>query len=277
LGLFCLSRSRRWYYILPMAPFCAIMMAAALDNLTDAGTKFSKWLALAGSAILALMRYCLIVAGSLATASALLIPLLPSIVEFDIPWTILVGVPVGGVLLLALMLFDRQPGEPVSRLTGLAANHAGVVVGCALVVAIIFGCLLPSITKYRTAKPFYQSFRHRCTGIPPEAILEINTRSTGEYLFYAQTTGPVTWATLGETRRIADFFERHRGRRVAVMTEVKQRDLAKLERLFAENRLPVSVKRPSIVETDSFGKTDVSPERKKYLAGWIFEMSPAQP
>ncbi len=288
--LFSLSTSRRWYYILPLAPFCALLGAVGL--VTGAG--MTVW----NRPVVALMRILVIVAASLGVASVVAIPLWYRMVDIELPLMILISLPTAGILTLLVMLADGQPNNLVSRLTGLPERLGAMVLGCAILVATVFDCVLPALTLYRTERPFFLAVRTVASDIPPEAMLFWNDDVDSKYLFYLNLAGPAcdTWQPLSEEEEarvkaasdptearnranLRRFVSANAGRRVVLLSYNREKDLVPLEKAVREFGIPLDIGSPTITERE-FEKIKIrrgksSSRSGKTWSAWIFQLPQA--
>ncbi len=284
--LFCCSTSRRWYYILPVMPFCALIAAAGIGG----NWSVEKW----DRPMFFLMRLVAIVLASLGVASLVGIPLWNHFFNFEPPLLLLVSLPVTGGLVLAVMLMDNRPDNPVAHLTGLPRRTGGMVLGCAILMAGAFDCILPSMTKYRTEKQLYMAYAESNSGIVPERIFIWRDDAPSKMLFYLDLQRPVVDSLTGrwkegltpeevaamtpEQRKEAEyrslfsdfqtFVENNRGHRVAISSYDRKTDLEQLVRAAAELNLPLDVAKPDFNER-SF---DVIKSRSRRRFIWVLNL-----
>lgn len=284
--LFCCSTSRRWYYILPVMPFCVLIAAAGIGG----NWSVEKW----NRPVFLLMRLVAIVAASLGVASLVGIPLWNHFFDFEPPLLLLVSLPVTGALALAVMLLDKQPESVVERLTGLPQRTGAMVLGWSILVAGIFDCILPSMTKYRTEKQLYLAFAESNSGIVPERIFVWRDDAPSKMLFYLDLQRPVidspdfVWRSeftdeeiAGMTpqqrkeaqyRRnfsdLAKFIETNAGHRVAISSYDRESDLKPLVQAVTELNLPLDIAKPDYNER-SF---DVMKSRSRRRLIWVLNL-----
>ena len=264
--LFCCSTSRRWYYILPVMPFCTVLAAAALCR----GFSVEKW----DRPAWFLMRILVIVISSLGVASLVGIPIWNHFLAFSPPLLLLVSLPVAGALILGVILLDNQPESPIEALTGLPRRLASTVVGGAILMACVFDCVIPSLTEYRTEKPLYLAMREAELEISPERIFVWRDDVPPKMLFYLDLSRPVTdspdylWKraftpeeieVMPIARRRAEqyarnfgdlrkFLERNAGQQVMILSCDRKEDLEPLARAAAELGLSIKVDAPDFSE-----------------------------
>lgn len=262
-ALFCAAGTRRWYYILPMTPFCALLGAAGMTRLG-----YDGW----NRPALVLMRYLVIVAGSLCLASLIALPLWNRVVRVQPPGLLIAGLTAAGILSLIVMLLDNQPNMPVERLTGMPPRIAATVLGGAILIGTLFGCVLPSLTQFRTEKPFYLELKGALAGIPPDAMLFWQDNADEKYLFYLELREPVRDTSsrnpeenYAELRR---FVADHAGKRVVIIAVNTPSELAELEQAAKRIGLKIDVQKPDYSEKPTPGVRDCSNKR----VVWVLEL-----
>ena len=281
--LFCCSTSRRWYYILPVMPFCTLLGAAALCR----GFSVEKW----DRPVWMLMRILVIALSSLGVAVLVGIPLWNYYLSFSPPLLLLISLPAAGALALGVILLDNQPESAIERWTGLPRRFGATVVGGAILAVCLFDCALPSLTEYRTEKPLYLALRDAELGIPPERIFVWRDDVPAKMLFYLNLLRPVAdspdfiWrsaftgaqvAAMSPERRRAEqyarncsdlrnFLSRNAGHQVMILSYDRKSDLEPLARAAAELGLAIDVKAPDFSERNF----DVvkSKDRRRFV--WI--------
>ncbi len=262
--LYTLSGSRRWYYILPLMPFCALVTAGGLNPVWGE----EKWLSL----LMRLMRYLAIIAGSLGVASLVALPLWKLFIKVSPPGLLLVSLPVAGLLVLIVMLMDNQEGAPLERISGLPRAYAATVISVAILVATVFDCVIPSFTVFRTEKPFCQSLRGDLVGIAPESMLFWRYEANAKLLFYMGLNGPVATAEArefqGAVDELAAFLAKNRGRRVAILCYNKPKVLDELGEAAKILQLPIDPAQPSFIEPTTAGG---NPKSRKQ-AVWVLDV-----
>ncbi len=145
--LFSISGSRRWYYILPIVPFIALMMGEYL-HVTERGVWERR--------LFVLMRYLVIVVSSLLTLSVLILPLAAYAADLELPWVAYVGTPLTGLAALTLMLLDERAywRERLAEWLQMPLESAAWVTALTLLVGGALGVLLCTTDQFRTGRPF---------------------------------------------------------------------------------------------------------------------------
>ena len=147
---FTLSGSRRWYYILPIAPFCMMLTAAYLTQVSQASDNPWPRRALRATLVLlAISGALLLCAPSIAAqmANELTLP-----VEFLIGSAVLF---VTGALLIGVAKKRPLILQHACGIKGPWADHLPLLcVLAALQMGVLFGFFLPGSDRYRPLKPF---------------------------------------------------------------------------------------------------------------------------
>ncbi len=247
-GLFGLLGVGHWSGALPLAPFCALLGVAGI---TDIGK--SNW----NQPTLILMRYLVIIAGSLCLVIPTLLPLWMRIVRMHPPTMLVISLVVASILALLVMLLDNQPSLPIEHLTGLPPRLAATTLAGAILVIAVLSTTLPALTKFRTSKSYYQKLQDELAGIPPDAILFWGKDSLEPRgLFYLENNAPVQNASSQDAEennnKLRKFLRDHAGRRIAIIASSKHSNWEKLETVAKELKLELTAKNPSYLEDVAF-------------------------
>lgn len=261
--LFSASGSRRWYYILPMLPFCAIVTAGGL-------LRHYEYPPL-NRLMLTIYRYAVIIIASLGVAALISLPVWNKMIAIELPALFLFALPAAGILTLAVMLMDNQPKAPVERLTGLPRDLAATVLGVTILMVTVFSCIYPSFTQFRTEKAFYLELRHKLLGVPPSSMLFWQYEADPKLLFYMDAQEPMIATTHDSPEQSLEALKKlvqgNRGRRIVIFGTHRQAkkypadwkegdapplrmtdDLKNLEKAAAELKLPLDIRKPNYVE-----------------------------
>ncbi len=284
--LFSCSTSRRWYYILPMMPFCTLLAAAAIcQNFGEAKWNRPVWL---------LMRLLVIIAASLGVATLAVLPLWDHYADFSLPLLMVISLPVAGALALAVILLDNQPESPVEHWMGLPRQLGATVLGCAILVVCVFCCVLPSTTKFRTEKKLYMELLEADLGITPERMFSWNNDAPPKMLFYLDMRQPMmesvisSWADaytqeqidamsperkqeehyLDKLAALREFLTRNAGQRVLILSYDRKSDINPLARVVTALNLSLDVNAPDFTERTY----DVRPNKSRRRSVWILDL-----
>jgi 4-amino-4-deoxy-L-arabinose transferase-like glycosyltransferase len=177
---FSLSGSRRWYYILPIAPFCALQMAIFLAL---PGWEVTK------RVCLRLVSALLLTAGAASLASPLLWPLALRWLGFaPTPGLRVATLSIGGLVVAIFALSYAWPGL-LARSTGLDRRWAGLALAVAVLVGGGFGLQQTSVETLRTTKPFALGLQELVRS--PEEVVFYPEAPT-DVVFYLNLPKPVS-------------------------------------------------------------------------------------
>jgi len=174
---FTLSGSRRWYYLLPILPAVAIVIARLFSTGWDALHRRVRWMTQAGFLLIAVV---VVVSGIVALLPAAARPLaMRALPEFPARGSYLV---LWGLELAALITGFRLWRR------GAMAWPTAVVASCSLF--FYFVCAQPAIEQYRGEKPFAHAVRTALHGDYSHLVLYQVTGAAG-LLFYLGTEAPI--------------------------------------------------------------------------------------
>ena len=254
--LFSFSGSRSWYYLLPLVPFCSIVTAAVLNGYAGE-SKVVDW-------ILELMFFVLLGAASLALALPIALPLQGVIFKYHIPFTVVVSCFIAGLAVVTLLIFDRSCDNGVARFFAMPPRIAGLTAGMAAAVTVMFCAVIPSLTVFRSEKPFALELKKELEGINPDNIFFYDKSLNARVLFYLEAARNVQCGT-----DIAEFICRNAGKRVAVISEDGRNIIDNLEN-------DISRLEPEVMNVDDAHLQEKhlfhDPAGKEKLRAWIFDV-----
>ncbi len=180
--LFSASSSRRWYYILPIMPFCALMIARFLcSSLQD------KW----EKILIEIVRWAVIGIAIVEAISIVFASLWKQIFDIDLPWMLLLSTPLLGILTLLIMFIDeRGDRQQIRHFTGMPKSFGGIILGGTVIMCGMFSFQLPSVNKFRSEKPFALKMKNELINIKPENII-VYPKLPVKLIFYMQLNRPV--------------------------------------------------------------------------------------
>jgi hypothetical protein len=190
--LFSATSSRRWYYILPIAPFCALMAARFLC------TAFREnW----EKIIIEAVRWVVIGVAIIEAISIVFASLWKQLFDIDLPWVLLISVPVFGLITLAVMFTDeRGDRRRIAHFTGMPESIAAIILGGTIIICGLFSFQMPSINKFRSEKPFALRMKNELINIKAENII-IYPKIPTKLIFYMKLNRPVHVAKSAEEIR----------------------------------------------------------------------------
>lgn len=180
--IFSASSSRRWYYILPIMPFCSLMIARFLCSAMHA-----KW----DKMIIETMRWIIVGVAIIEAVSIVFASLWQQIFDLDLPWMLLLSIPIFGVVTLVIMFIDeRGDRQRIKHFTGMPKSFGGIILGGTIIMCGLFSFQLPSINKFRSEKPFALQMKNELINIKPENII-IYPKIPVKLVFYMKLNRPV--------------------------------------------------------------------------------------
>ena len=269
LLLFSASESRRWYYILPIMPFAMLCSGwFCVETFSD------KWKL--KRILFTAYRYVLIVGGSLAVISLLLLPFSKSLFGVSLPLLLVVSLPLFGMVTLLVMFFDeRAEWMTLSRLTGLPRSVAGVILGGCIMTIGGFGVIKSSFDEYRTLKPFGEKMRQELpANIPPEDILFFGPEANATLCYYVNWQRPIQVA--GDMDHLlpelaVEFFTARKGKPTVLLVYSKYLD--ELREILPELPVQLNPDVPDYIE----GTVAFENKKKRKIMVWTLDASGKSP
>ena len=163
-ALFSAINSHRWYYILPIMPFCALLTAHFLCSSLEA-----KW----EKVIIETVRWIIVVVAIIEAISIVFISVWKQLyADLDLPWMLLISTPVLGVITLLVMFIDeRGDRQQIEQFTGMPKLVGGIILGGTILMCGLFCFQIPEFNKFRTEKPFALKMKSELINIKPENII----------------------------------------------------------------------------------------------------------
>ncbi len=174
--LFSLSQSRRWYYILPIAPFACGLTAVWLS----ARGEELKWL----KPVWNVLRYAAITVASLAILSPLGWPLYDRIFSFELPPLITFSIPAIGVIMIVLLIVDERSREKLAKLFMLPPTICGPLLAIAAAMIGFFTCILSGTDSFRTTRRFLSETKPLLGEFQPRQVVAYLHEPNCDLLYY---------------------------------------------------------------------------------------------
>ncbi len=202
--MFTISGSRRWYYILPIMPFTAILIGEYIC----AGNRF-KWQEFMGKfhrglfAVLSIVGILGIVI--LLVIQNVKIPVPEQAVFYfesfkSLPWIILWSIPLISVACAFVLVL---PGKLMRKYTGLPGNWAGAIVAGALFMFAALSVVYPEAGRLRSEKPFALELKKALHDVAPEDII-FYPKTYPKLIFYMDLQSPAV--VLKDAEELRDYM-----------------------------------------------------------------------
>ncbi len=267
--LFSFSGSRRWYYILPMMPFCAIFGAAGIADACSDG----KWMTKCVSG----MRYLVLILGSVALVSPVGIFIWRMIRPGEaLPVITLASIPVAGLLTLLVMLLDSDPPREgwVCRRTGWPSQVASMVVGITILCCAGFSCVWPSCTVFRSERSFFQSVRRLCDQqkVTPDRLIFLWDEPYANGVYYMDLRSPAVWVKPASPQQTAaelsKLFAAHQEETFGILMKNRRRYGKTWPETVSLLGVDLKPDMPALSESvsEEFGKRDHAGDWRFFLA-----------
>jgi 4-amino-4-deoxy-L-arabinose transferase-like glycosyltransferase len=203
--MFSFSGSRRWYYILPIMPFTALLMAEYIAG----GVKF-RWRTLTAH------FYCRITAALciVGIAGIAILPVLqnlsPDLVPKNIqpyfndflslPLIICWALPLAALASLCVL---ATPRKRIYKYTGLPQRWGGTIVAGTILMAAGLVVVYPEAGQLRSEKTFALELKEKLAGVAPENIV-LYPKIHPKIIFYMELESPVV--VLGTPEELQDYM-----------------------------------------------------------------------
>ncbi len=196
---FSASGSRRWYYILPILPFCAILTSYFL---------YSNWLEKWKRCFLVLMGMLFVLLASVELISPAFMPLASKLAKTALPpelfWS---STAIGLAALMPWIMKKRMP-ELLPKLTGLSSTLAPFAVSGFILMAGLFCVQYVELDEFRTEKPFALLLKKETADMKSSQI-GFYPKVPTKLLFYLNKPGLVK--VLSDKKEALDFLAGKRG------------------------------------------------------------------
>ncbi len=254
---FTASGSRRWYYILPLMPFCLVLTARSL--LGEGREQWNRYATI-------FMRIGVILIASVALISVLMLFFWERLFQFRPPLLFLASMPILGLLVLALLYWDEQRRGFCARWSGLPVPLAATVVGGCILIGGLFSCILPPWSEFRFTKPFAHELRGWVREVPAEDWLAWDNDVNATLLFYLQLEKPIAFTDQPDGLRA--FLEARRGRRILLIGESREKHLKPMTAAFAQLGIDIPSDQPDLKE----GAWKLERRGKKKYMVWVLDV-----
>ena len=178
---FTLSGSRRSYYILPILPFCALMVSLYFE--WEKEEKYRRrWLSI--------QAVMLVLIAGIEILTPAIWPVVKARTGFEPSTDLVFATVLLGVIALAPLILQRVHSGLLKSVTGLEEKLAPLVLMSVIIMAGNLDWQEKIVEKYRTTKPFSMELKSRAESLGAEQIAffrKFNTKT----LFYMDLPEPV--------------------------------------------------------------------------------------
>lgn len=178
--MFSVSQSRRWYYILPITPFCVILMALFLE--LDWQEQWKKF-------AMIFYKWVVLVACSICVLAVAIVPFQKELIGFSLPLMLTVGVPLCGALGLLVMVLGKRNQEQTALWTGLG-RYCGIIMAVSLLVGGFFAVVWPGLDSFRTERAFAYEAKKQFGDMNP-ANIALFVKVPTKVIYYMDLKRPV--------------------------------------------------------------------------------------
>ena len=178
---FTASGSRRSYYILPIFPFSALLVAIFIENIEENGLK--KVIFLVQTGIVLLVSFIEIM-------SPVILPVLERRLGFHFPFEFSVVTVLTGLVALALLFLGRVSPAALKSIVGIAPKTAAIVLSTAVIMCGLFCAQMNILDRYRTERAFVDDIRQRLPAIRQGSVA-FYPKTITDLVFYLDMPGPI--------------------------------------------------------------------------------------
>ncbi|MGQ9499255.1 MAG: ArnT family glycosyltransferase [Dissulfurimicrobium sp.] len=178
---FTASGSRRSYYILPIFPFSALLVAVFIEKMEENGLKRGIFLVQTGIVLLV---------SFIEIMSPVILPVLERRFGFHFPFEFSVVTVLTGLAALALLFLGRISYAALKPIAGVAPKTAAVVLSTAVIMCSLFCIQMNILDRYRTERVFVDNIRQRLPDIPQGSVA-FYPKTITDLVFYLDMSGPI--------------------------------------------------------------------------------------
>lgn len=160
LGVF---PGKKWQYALPLLPFFIVLTAGGIAG--ECGVL--RWNRLAE----VVMNWVFSLTGAITAAVIVTYPLWDMLLKVSPPLVLMLPVPAMGFLAIGLLVFDTGPTSAEEKISGMRGAWSGYILAGVVLSTALWGITIPSLTKFRTGRPFWKKCGVAIRNIPPEKVI----------------------------------------------------------------------------------------------------------
>ena len=212
-----LTGRHQWGAVLPLFPFAILITAGGMLH---GWTPFS-W----EKGVMKACCYAVSIVASLAVSAVIALPVWGKVLYAKIPLFFLIALPLCGLAVLAVMVLDGLSKPVLSTFTGMPRKFAAPLLGATLLMIAVWSLLLPSLTDFRSTKPFCLALKKELVGIPADAMFFWQDRVSSDLLFYLDRTEPMLEdpAETPETSRqlLKELIAANSGKKIVIFSKIR--------------------------------------------------------
>jgi 4-amino-4-deoxy-L-arabinose transferase-like glycosyltransferase len=228
-GLLFVCGARKWDALLPLLAFVQLLTAASLVN-EGHGERYRP--------IVAFMRLLVTIVASVAIISIFLLPFWQRLFKFSPPALFLIGLPLFGLIAIAVMAFDENRRDLLVRWSGLCGNLAAVLIAGTVLAVGVFAWLIPSWEELLPARPFLLSAPARLRHVPERNYVFFGRAPSARVIYYLHPDWIVP--TVADSAELRKFALQRPGEPLAIFVSNRPGDAPAVPATLARLGLPVA-------------------------------------
>ncbi len=212
---------KKWQYALPLLPLFTVLSAGGIAG--ECGVL--NWNRIAETA----MNWAFSLAGALTAAVVVTFPLWDMLLKASPPLTLMLLVPAMGFLAIALLIFDTGPTCAEEKVSGMCGSWSGYILAGVVLSAALWCVVIPSLTKFRTGRPFWKKCGAVVRSMPPENVIFAGVSPGALSYFYMDVRQK--FAEVPQVTGVAGYCRGISGDAAVVITAKEQFGAIQLELL----------------------------------------------
>ncbi|UKL13051.1 ArnT family glycosyltransferase [Dissulfurimicrobium hydrothermale] len=204
---FTASGSRRSYYILPIFPFSALLVAVFLEKTGENGFKKTALL---------IQTWIVLAASFIEVLSPVILPILERFTGFYTPSAFKIATVLIGLMALLPLFLRRILPETLKSLTGIAPKTAAVLLSTAIIMGGLFCIQFNMLDNYRTERAFVEDVRQRLPNISQGSVA-FYPKTITNLVFYLDMPGPIK--ILKDKNDVSAFLNGGNGDKLIITTQ----------------------------------------------------------
>ena len=246
---FTASGSRRSYYILPIFPFSALLVAVFLQG--EYGWK---------RAILGIQTGIVLLASIIEVLSPGVMYFMGRHLEFHVPFDFVIATVAIGLLALLLLVLIRTSPRILISISGIGPRIAPLALSVAVIMGGLFCVQLNILDRFRTERAFINEIHQEMPGIPQSSIA-FYPKTITNLVFYLDVPGRIK--ILKDTDAVRSFLSKDSGGKLIITTRRYANELSQV--------LPGDIaKNPTVEETINPWEKSKGKLESKHVA-WLIK------